>query len=69
MKLKHLLLAFITFMAATLSLFSHAHEGHAPPGVVHELHHMLWLAMALAVSAVVVFLIRRSGKKKENSRD
>lgn len=69
MKLKNLLLAFTTLVATTLSLFSQAHEGHAPAGVVHELHHMLWLAMALAVSAVAVFLIRRGGKKKENRRD
>lgn len=69
MKLKNLLLAFSTVIAATLSLFSQAHEGHAPAGVVHELHHILWIVMALAVSAVAVFLIRKGGKKKENTQD
>ena len=69
MKLKNVLLTFITFMVATVSLFTQAHEGHAPAGIVHELHHMLWIVMTLAVSAVVVFLIRKSGKENENSRD
>ena len=67
MKLKKLLLAFTTLIAATASLFAQAHEGHAPAGVVHELHHMLWIVMALAVSAVAVFLIRNYGKKKEKN--
>lgn len=69
MKLKNLLLSFITFTAATLSLFSQAHEGHAPPGVVHELHHMLWVVMALAVSGVAVYLIKKIRKKEGNSQD
>lgn len=69
MKLKNILLTFITLMAATLSLFTQAHEGHAPAGVVHELHHMLWIAMALVVSAVAVFLIRKGAKKEEETQD
>lgn len=69
MKLKNLLLIFTTLIAVTLSLFTQAHEGHAPAGVVHELHHMLWIVMALAISAVAVFLIRKGGKKKENTQD
>ncbi|WP_231758386.1 hypothetical protein [Microbulbifer elongatus] len=69
MKLKKLALALTTLIITTLSLFSQAHEGHAPAGVVHELHHMLWVVMALAMSAVAVFLIRNHGKKKENTED
>ncbi|WP_043319315.1 hypothetical protein [Microbulbifer sp. HZ11] len=69
MKLKKLALALTALLATTLSLFSQAHEGHAPAGVVHELHHMLWVVMALAVSAVAVFLIRNHGKKKESTED
>ena len=63
MKSKKIIQILVAITSFTLSLFSHAHEGHAPPGVVHELHHFLWVAMALAVSAVAVFLIRRNGKK------
>ncbi|MCQ3828877.1 hypothetical protein HXX02_05430 [Microbulbifer elongatus] len=69
MKLKKLALALTILLATTFSLFSQAHEGHAPAGVVHELHHMLWVVMALAMSAVAVFLIRNHGKKKENTED
>lgn len=69
MKLRTLLLALATLIATTLSLFSQAHEGHAPAGVVHELHHMVWVVMALAVSAVAVFLIRKAGQKKEDSQN
>ncbi|WP_288131417.1 hypothetical protein [Microbulbifer sp.] len=54
---------------ATVSLFTQAHEGHAPPGIVHELHHVLWIAMALAVSAVAVFLIRKGSKSKNKTPD
>jgi len=67
--MKQRILTFIAIIASTLSLFSQAHEGHAPAGVVHELHHMLWLIMALAVSAVTVFLIRKVGQKKEDTQD
>gem|GEM_PF-2140286 len=69
MTMKQRILTFIAIIASTLSLFSQAHEGHAPAGVVHELHHMLWLIMALAVSAVTVFLIRKVGQKKEDTQD
>ncbi|WP_066961321.1 hypothetical protein [Microbulbifer sp. Q7] len=64
MKLKKILLVFTTFVCVTFSLFSQAHEGHAPAGVIHEMHHMLWLAMALSVSALAVFLIRKSVKSR-----
>lgn len=64
MKTKKLTLTIVAMIISTMSLFSQAHEGHAPSGVVHELHHMLWIAMALAVSAIAVFLIRSYGKKK-----
>ena len=61
---KKLVLIVVAMIANTMSLFSQAHEGHAPSGIVHELHHMLWIVMALAISAVAVFLIRSYGKKK-----
>ncbi|MBN8430195.1 hypothetical protein JF535_04930 [Microbulbifer salipaludis] len=64
MKLKKILLAVTTLTGATFSLFSQAHEGHAPAGVIHEMHHMLWLAMALSVSALAVFLIRKAVKSR-----
>ncbi|MFD1217399.1 hypothetical protein [Microbulbifer celer] len=69
MKLKKLATHFSTMALATVSLFTQAHEGHAPPGVVHELHHILWVAMALAVSAIAVFLIRKSSKSKNKTPD
>ena len=69
MKIKNLILTTLAIIASTLSLFTQAHEGHAPAGVVHDLHHMLWIVMALAVSAVAVFLIRNYAKKNGKNQN
>lgn len=66
MKAKILTKIVMTVALASLGLVAQAHEGHAPAGVVHELHHLLWIVMAMAVSAVAVFLFRKSEKKKED---
>jgi len=66
MKIKKLYLILVTLISMTAGVFAHAHEGHAPAGVVHEMHHMLWIVMALSVSAIAVFLLhkRRNAKNK-----
>ena len=69
MKIKHLILTVIATISSLISLSATAHEGHAPAGIVHELHHILWIVMALAVSAVAVFLVRKGPQKKEDSQD
>ncbi|GAB2509392.1 hypothetical protein [Microbulbifer agarilyticus] len=69
MKMQLILKLVAIWIAMSVSLVVHAHEGHAPAGVVHELHHALWVVMALAVSAVAVFLLRKSSNQQEKSED
>ncbi|WP_160152422.1 hypothetical protein [Microbulbifer sp. ALW1] len=69
MKAKILSKIVMLMTLVSASLATQAHEGHAPAGVVHEMHHMLWIVMAFAVSAVAVFLFRKSEKKKEDTQD
>ncbi|WGL16044.1 hypothetical protein PVT68_14860 [Microbulbifer bruguierae] len=67
--MKNLIQIFFAILTVTFSLFSQAHEGHAPVGVVHELHHMLWVLMALAVSGAIVFVLKQRSKSEDKSKD
>lgn len=69
MKIKSLYLTLFTAISMTAGVFAYAHEGHAPEGVVHEMHHMLWILMALSVSTVAVFLLHKRRNTKNNSKD
>ncbi|MBY6190237.1 hypothetical protein KUV22_07370 [Microbulbifer agarilyticus] len=69
MKMQLILKLVAIWIAMSVSLVVHAHEGHASAGVVHELHHALWVVMAMAVSAVAVFLLRKSSNTQEESED
>ncbi|QKX16132.1 hypothetical protein [Microbulbifer sp. YPW1] len=69
MKIKTLYLTLFTAISMTIGVFAYAHEGHAPEGVVHEMHHMLWILMALSVSAVAVFLLHKRRNSKSDQND
>lgn len=58
---KRFISVLMTLFAAGSVANTWAHEGHAPPGPIHDLHHLLWLLMAVAASGVLVYLLRRRG--------
>ncbi|WP_078083121.1 hypothetical protein [Microbulbifer mangrovi] len=69
MKIKSLYPTLVTLISMTAGVFAYAHEGHAPAGVVHEMHHMLWIVMALSVSTIAVFLLHKRSNAKNNQKD
>ncbi|MBB3059267.1 hypothetical protein [Microbulbifer rhizosphaerae] len=62
---KHIFSALLALFSAGFCVFGWAHEGHAPPGPIHELHHLLWLLMPLAIGAVLIFWHRQRKRDRD----
>ncbi|WP_308366434.1 MULTISPECIES: hypothetical protein [unclassified Microbulbifer] len=62
---KHIFSALLALFSAGFCVFGWAHEGHAPPGLIHELHHLVWLLMALAMAAGAVLIFRHRQRKRD----